>query len=291
MAIAIAFALFRTREPVADGRTLSEWLEESDWMAGREAPPEATNAIRKIGPSALPFLLTRLRATEPTWKVALQGSRYADKFPYEWLYSTTRQWGQAIQGFSVLGSNAAPAIADLSRMMTDSNVAWRASLALVSIGFCAHPAIKAGFTNPSPQVRKDMLTGIQFAEGLLGIESESFWTDVMQLTHDTNSYVVGSAMTFIVAHLERPGAIDVVRDSLTNSYVPNGQMAALISIKGATHNSFKGATNASLLVPYLVQVLTDSNSHSRVSWFTTNVLVSIDPVTAAAHGVNTNASF
>ena len=123
MAVAIAIVLFRTQEPDADGRTLSEWLEGTEWIRHSEIRPEATNAIRKIGPAAVPFLLKNLQVKDPAWKIALQQSDYRDKFPYRWLRSTSRQNEQALAGFIGRGQ-----IADLIKLPLTAHANARSTI-------------------------------------------------------------------------------------------------------------------------------------------------------------------
>jgi hypothetical protein len=51
-------------EPRVDGRTLSEWLSTYTYKGDNSA---LSNAVGKIGPAAVPFLLTKLRARDPEW--------------------------------------------------------------------------------------------------------------------------------------------------------------------------------------------------------------------------------
>src|SRR5687767_1766984 len=79
--------LLHEQEPRARGKSLSTWLERAGMGWREDAPEESKLAIREIGTNAIPFLLKKLQATEPQWKVWLQGASIGERLPQRWLYS------------------------------------------------------------------------------------------------------------------------------------------------------------------------------------------------------------
>jgi hypothetical protein len=111
------------REPKYQGRTLSEWIKDS---APRKSPdPQTTRAIeavRHIGTNGLPSLLQWLNYQEPpAWKLKLLAAcaklplwfqdRVVSHFLVDRSYQVRRRL--ALDGFLILGPQAAPAVPDL----------------------------------------------------------------------------------------------------------------------------------------------------------------------------------
>src|SRR5437899_940581 len=70
----VAFAAFfalRPREPVYQGKRLSEWLADLNCAGRGQINQEAENAIRQIGTNALPFLVTDLCTLDSSCKLGL----------------------------------------------------------------------------------------------------------------------------------------------------------------------------------------------------------------------------
>jgi HEAT repeat protein len=154
--IAVVVALI-PREPKYDGRTLSEWIKDS---APRRSPdPEQTRAIeavRHIGTNGLPCLIKWIGAKEPAdWQIKL--TRANSRLP-RWIrlrllpslfgfnsYKSYRRL--ALDGFLVLGPEAAPAVPDLLQIVASSPKGSPASGALESIGAAGLPPALSVLTN------------------------------------------------------------------------------------------------------------------------------------------------
>src|SRR6266536_4295309 len=145
------------REPVYQGKRLSEWLELY-LNTGKSREPSV--AVRHIGTNAVPWLLEWLEHNDlPNWKLGFLGS--AEKLPRAVRDSSVFRKAirfvikrpsnvAAINGFEILGTDARSAIPALTRMMNDSmnrGRAVRATLALVMIGKDAIPALLGALTD------------------------------------------------------------------------------------------------------------------------------------------------
>ena len=71
VAVAIGFFALRPREPVYQGKRLSEWLADFNRAGRGQIDQAAERAIRQIGTNALPFLLTDLSTLDSPYKLAL----------------------------------------------------------------------------------------------------------------------------------------------------------------------------------------------------------------------------
>jgi hypothetical protein len=163
-AIAVTITLVRQREPRYQNRSLSQWLSTfTDAPHENRSAPEfiqATEAVRHIGPEAIPYLLARFKH-QPKLSKARDfigghllrmrpraifiplGARIMD---VEWF----QRGGQAVVGFQALGTNATSAIPRLFRLatdQTDDHVRIWAIRALGSVGPEAIPELLQIGTN------------------------------------------------------------------------------------------------------------------------------------------------
>jgi hypothetical protein len=53
-------------EPVYKGKYLTQWLEQVS-LRGSDSNDEVTEAIRRMGPAAVPYLVREISATDPVW--------------------------------------------------------------------------------------------------------------------------------------------------------------------------------------------------------------------------------
>jgi hypothetical protein len=156
---AIAFLLPR-QQPSFQGLSLETWL--SRYRDSRAVNPDsaetaaAAQAVRRIGPDALPWLLNWLPAEQSPRRAALR--RLASRIPSPLgesiiaiIENSEVHAGLARAGFDILGSqasNAVPALVDLLLQTNMPNASLRSSMALASIGPPAIPALLKVLTTP-----------------------------------------------------------------------------------------------------------------------------------------------
>jgi len=149
--------LLRTGEPRYQGRTLTSWLKQYSSASLDETNQlaEAQEAIRAIGPKkSLPILIRLLKAKDgPIDRWVLNSS---ERFKLESLHWQTELDCEleGVAGFEVLGSNAAPAVEALTRMLDDKDRAFTAVRCLDDIGRPAESALRQCLTNSNSQVRE-----------------------------------------------------------------------------------------------------------------------------------------
>lgn len=152
-----AWFLFRSNEPVYQGRKISTWLWELEVSPDTVSPSwkESVQAVRALGTNALPWLLARLPARDSRLKVET----------VSWVQDTlgldledslaTVQRRRALVAFQILGRVAEPAIPQLTALVSAADVetASSALTALASIGGprTLEPLL-AALTNVSPGV-------------------------------------------------------------------------------------------------------------------------------------------
>jgi len=147
------FIKLRLRDPVYEGRRLSEWVALGGFnggglvLHGSEMPPDprignapsdpqAMQAISKLGPQAFPLLVGMLGGQEwfferPLRTLAIKYP-FLTKFlrPYNLVFA--RQVG-AVGAFSLLGSRGTPALPDILPMLRDPDRAMAAMYAVMYI--------------------------------------------------------------------------------------------------------------------------------------------------------------
>ena len=176
-------SLPRNKEPHYRGRSLSQWAKSSDdhWnaTAARDARHPA-EAILQIGTNALPFLLDWIAQEQPKQRLTLKqkGIEAVSKLPLpsslkvRLRYSSWNQFqktdyqspsfSEVLWCFDVLGSNAAPALPELSRLAAKNQwtISQRAVLALEYIGHPAFPDLLNLLTNYVCPTRAQVLQSL-----------------------------------------------------------------------------------------------------------------------------------
>jgi HEAT repeat protein len=150
------FVFLHAREPRYQGRTLTSWLEQcSDTpLMETQRLTEAQEAVRAIGTQkALPKLLKLVEAKDDlvsTWIIA-KSEKFRIRF-FHWRSTLDFQL-QGIAGFEVLGTNAAPAVGELTKLLNDKELAFVAARCLENIGKPAESALCQCLANGDWHVR------------------------------------------------------------------------------------------------------------------------------------------
>ena len=149
--------LLRPREPVYQGKRLSQWMDDFD--GDEETLDRAMASVKAIGTNAVPFLVAAIRAKEPVWESKLVWLKWK-------LMGITGHWEarpgntptfkhqmHATMAFQALGSSAEAAIPELTGMLQTEDTAGAAALALAGIGSNAVPSLAAALTSTNARIR------------------------------------------------------------------------------------------------------------------------------------------
>jgi hypothetical protein len=166
---ALAWKVFRTHEPIYEGRKLSSWLETYDW---KPYPPndldvrKADAAVRHLGTNAILTLLKMLRTTDPRWKLQLYGLVQKQRFIKIAYISAPFRHNEATRAFNCLGARAESAVLPLVEIY-DAGISPSSQTAtaysLGSIGPTAKlaiPSLLRGATNANPDVRASAIIAL-----------------------------------------------------------------------------------------------------------------------------------
>lgn len=155
---ALGWLLTSNREPVYEGKRLSQWLEgfslaqPQDTEEPEAMAREAAHAVRQIGTNALPSLLKMLRARDSALKRRLmywagrQSAIHFELIPAEDLRH------RAVYGFKAIGATAQSAIPSILPLLADSQSGRDAAMALAGMGSPGQAALRESLSHHSPEV-------------------------------------------------------------------------------------------------------------------------------------------
>jgi hypothetical protein len=158
----VVFAIWRPdqpREPVYNGKKLSEWLLQYEYSEVASAEShEAVIAVRAIGTNSVPCLLGWVQHGYPAWRfqVALAtgklSNRIRDTSVVRWIIYDKRLLNAELApfGFRILGPEARSAVPKFREMLNDlprAEVARRQTEALAGLGNDALPVLLNAVTN------------------------------------------------------------------------------------------------------------------------------------------------
>ncbi len=147
IAIGLAIDATRPREPVYQGRTLSEWLADLNGNPDGEAWGNASEALHQIGSNAVPQIREMLRAEDSTAKQRLNGLLNRQSLIRFRFKSARDAHVVAMSACVALGPAAKEALPDLRRLLLGERTAPYSLQALSKIGPAAFPIVAEALTN------------------------------------------------------------------------------------------------------------------------------------------------
>lgn len=228
LGIALFFAL-RPREPVYNGRPLSAWL--NDLVMGTDGSQRdmAVDAIRHIGPPAVPHLVQLMRARESKFERKLRELLARQKlvrFTYGHQQWQERQyWNpmKAMRAFEALDTNGTSGAAAVIELFDDyyvghtaaqatqqmgqpvvnhliaaldsrnprarAEAAWSLGMLFRADAAPAVPALLNHLRDASPEVRANCAMALARIHSRRKLDSAPVVTALIQQLHDTNSHV------------------------------------------------------------------------------------------------------
>jgi hypothetical protein len=159
--------LLRPHEPTYLGRGLSSWL--LDLEANRvETQATAAEAVKQIGPKAVPFLVRRLGSFRPnrieqlihvwtSWIIEHAGMRTAVTKHYD-------QRLEALAALDALGKDAVDALPALQELMAESPPDPRALYVITRTGNAGFPVVRGAVTSHEKLLRLEAKVCLEMAE-------------------------------------------------------------------------------------------------------------------------------
>ncbi len=125
----LAFAIFRSKEPRYQGRTLTEWIESARWehLSPYDSDEEvaAKRALKQMAPEAIPILLKWLQVKDTPLRLNLAGLVNGHPFLHMRIRYPEELNHDAVVGFELLGADAKPAWPSLIKLSEESNEQYR----------------------------------------------------------------------------------------------------------------------------------------------------------------------
>ena len=143
---------FNRPEPTYAGQPLSYWMTR---MTDPETSVEASSVLREMGPEALPTLVEALHTRSSRAGDFAYGLAERVKLAAPRIYDAPNVRATAAFLLGQMGTNAAPAVADLVEGLGDADalVRLRAIRALAQIGEPSVGSLTNALASPDPTVR------------------------------------------------------------------------------------------------------------------------------------------
>ena len=158
----LAVSSVQAGEPVYNGKPLSEWLLElklkntaHHWEEIEAQTQQPEDAIRQIGTKAIPTLLNILGATEgnKSWVLWKLKSREFRKMFRDRDTNIDDLTDVAVDGFGILGTNAASAVPQITKMFHNVETCSAAAQALANLGPESIAALTNGLSDEDAGIR------------------------------------------------------------------------------------------------------------------------------------------
>jgi len=186
VATSLTAVLLWPHEPTYLGRGLSSWMRDLE-PNSVEKQAQAAEAVRHIGPKAVPFIVARLGSPKPSrieelihrwaaWISAHTGIRPAVTKNYD-------ERMEALAALDALRENAADALPALQRLMAESPPDPRALYVIARTGRAGLPILRGAVTNQERILRLESKvclemietrSGVLYADIELGPEAATF---------------------------------------------------------------------------------------------------------------------
>jgi len=163
--IFVLAVLWPKAEPEFNGKRLFVWVEDLEWVTSnldteskRARHEAAASAIRQMGPSVLPILLSRLRNEDSKWEQLRQRwSRMLSKGRAPIREENARIFA----AIEAVGKDAGGSIPEMVRLLESGEVPAMAIVLSETFGDEALPYLVKGITNSAPRVRAASIVGVR----------------------------------------------------------------------------------------------------------------------------------
>ncbi|EEF60945.1 HEAT repeat domain-containing protein [Pedosphaera parvula] len=282
----LAWQVLRPREPVYQGKTLTQWLRQGIGSTNAEDEKLIVKAVTIIGTNALPVLLQKIQATDSPLKLKFISLIERQSFVEIKFTKAWESKSEATEGFCILGPSAKPAVPKLTELLQYDDSGYVA-MSLAGIGIDGVPPLVQALTNSNLGVKYRALDALK-GMGLVRF-IDNWPPDRLAIIPE----VAKIAVPPLLECLESKDQFTRARAAKTLGALgcePDLVVPALINqLKEANYNPRVAVPalqalamlgpRAKAAVPVLLQALNDPAflAHSEV----TNALKKIDPAAAA----------
>lgn len=226
--------MFLNREPVYQGRSLTEWLIQLDKPKTSPEFQEARAAIHAMGKQAIPHLLPLLYLEGKSWKQTLLVKLRLQDFAKLETLHVNKRLRLTLEAFKALEDKAAPAIPTLMSWIEDPKGVPRKRLVAITtlrelgpLAKDAVPAIIGALGDSDPQIRY----GAAFALGKIKHLPQVAVPALIKCLDDPHPIVRGNAIGSLIAfEKEATEAIPALERALKDSS-PNVSSLAKLALQ------------------------------------------------------------
>lgn len=266
------------REPVYQGRKLSEWAHEVKFL-DPDSPPIPSDvpvqAIQTIGTNALPYAI-RWLSPDPRDKIKENFGSLVGKFneSQRWmtfdthLFEPTPKWGWAMAIFYSLGTNARTAIPQLTALLegSDLDTSTGAAEALSQIGTESIPTLLRALVSTNRQAEEGAIQALM----MLGTNSLSAAPVLLDyLRKDFRGLGDVCALAMLRIDPESPSFREAMIYRFEASY-PTPSRITYVIVE-------RLGTNAAATAPRLIDIIESDNSPLG-NGLAVRALCKVDPI-------------
>ena len=250
--------MFHLAEPRYHGRTLTSWLQQYDYTPPLNDPQrrlEAQEAVRAIGAKrALPVLIGLVETKDDPVSLWLidKSEKYRERL-LENFHSDSFEdyerirWHDArdfqllgVAGFEILGTNAAPAVEELEKVLNDTDYDFVITRSLVSIGKPSEPVFCRALTNQDAAIRQWAIDQLASVTDDVGV----YIARIKPCLQDSSDAVRGTTVEAIGAQANAPElAVPLLVEALKDSAVTVNAANALANFGTNSLIAFSLLTN------------------------------------------------
>jgi len=151
-AAALVICMLFPREPSWEGTRLSQWLADFDGQQ-TETRLHASEALRRIGADAVPFIIARLRQHDSPLKLKVVGLLKRQTLVDVHFLPAEKWQRRALVACDALGPAAKGALPALEKLLDDKRSAPHVAYVMARIGPDAIPALTKATTNETRAIR------------------------------------------------------------------------------------------------------------------------------------------
>jgi len=201
----VAWTLTREKpEPIWNGRSLSAWTEDLATGSSKEIRETAEDAIRHIGPAAIPSLLQMLRSRDTVLhRVLVSITRELNRRQSTMVFgvtSATEKCDRAAMAFEALGPLAHSAIPDLKKLLVRQSDPQFVADSLAAIGPEAVSAILECLPKVAPEKRYFLFS----AAAKWPSQHEAIQLALLRSINSSNQYERRCAAEFLGRFKQQP---------------------------------------------------------------------------------------
>src|SRR4030095_12590899 len=173
------------KEPVYQGKRLSDWLEEAGPTKEPETVEAACKALKAIGTNALPYLVSQFTRESLGWAGSIN-PRALDLGLMNFRLETGEdRIRMAASGLMFLGPEAAPALPTLAEYLGDTQRGLNAAWVMSACGEVALPYLLKATASANPHAVDAALTAL----GEMAAHNESAVPPLLAALRHTNGSV------------------------------------------------------------------------------------------------------